>query len=121
MERLQGIGKWMRVNSPSIYGCGPAPEDIDPPPGCAYTYNAKTNRLYLHILSWPYGSVFLPGLAGRVEYARLLNDHSEIRVGLDGWHASQLGGAAADCAALTLPHMPPPEVEIPVIEIFLKN
>ena len=121
MERLQGIGKWMRVNSPSIHGCGPAPEGVNPPPGCAYTYNAKTNRLYLHILSWPYGSVFLPGLAGRVEYARLLNDHSEIMIGLDDWHTSQLGGAAADCAALTLPHMPPPEVEIPVIEIFLKN
>ena len=124
LDRLQGIGKWMHANSASIYGCGRAPEGLVAPKGCAYTYNAKTKRLYLHILSWPYGTVFLPGLASRLEYARFLNDHSELSIGLDPWRTAQLSSKFKaefpDCAVLRLPQMPPAGVEIPVVELFLK-
>ena len=119
LDRLQGIARWMHGNSASIHGCGAAPAGLVPPTGCAYTYNARLNRLYLHILSWPYGGVYLPGLAGRIDYARLLAAPSEILIGYDNWRSHQLGSAAAGAAVLRLPSTPPDGI-IPVVELFLK-
>ena len=65
LDRLRQIGSWMRRHSESIYGCGPAP--FSPPPDCRYTM--KGNRLFLHIFSWPFGHLHLPGLARRVEFS----------------------------------------------------
>jgi alpha-L-fucosidase len=103
-ERLAGIGEWMRLHNRSIYGC--TASDFTPPPDCRYTQNG--NRLYLHLFAWPFRHVHLPGLAGRVEYAQLLNDASEIR------HEEREGDLA-----LTLPIQAPAAV-VPVVEIFLR-
>jgi hypothetical protein len=43
------------------------------------TYNSEANRLYIHILEWPMGKMHLPGFAGKIKYAQLLHDASEIR------------------------------------------
>ena len=59
----------------SIYGA--TASDLTPPPDCRYTQ--RGNRLYLHLFAWPFRHVHLDGLAGRVEYAQLLNDASEIK------------------------------------------
>jgi alpha-L-fucosidase len=120
MERLRGIGEWMRLHSRSIYGC--TASDFTPPPDCRYTQNG--NRLYLHLFSWPFGHVHLAGLARRVEYAQLLNDGSEIKMlVIDPHQQAQnvtMGGMAPDTLTLALP-VQRPDVIVPVIELFLKE
>jgi alpha-L-fucosidase len=107
-ERLAGMGEWMKYHNKSIYGCGPAPEELSTPQDCRYTYNPKTQRLYLHILSWPFMHIWCKGLAGKVEYAQFLNDASEIK----------FENKTGDALVLNLPKLQP-NVEIPVIELFL--
>jgi alpha-L-fucosidase len=72
---LEGIGDWMRQHSRSIYGC--TQSRFTAPSGCRFTQNSK--RLYLHVYDWPFRHLHVDGLAGKVEYAQLLNDASEIR------------------------------------------
>ena len=103
LERLADYGKWLRVNGESIYGCGPAPEEFTPLPGTTLTYNPKTHRLYMHMLSWRFGTFQVP-FGERVKCCRLLNDGSELRF---RWNT------------LHLPVEKPP-VEIPVVEFILK-
>lgn len=58
----------------------------------------------------------LPGLAGKVEYAQLLNDGSEIRYAAPEGHAAE--GLAEGTLTLTLPVLKP-DVIVPVVELFL--
>jgi len=112
MEILEGVGKWMRVNSRSIYGC--TASDYSPPPDCRYTQNG--NRLYLHILSWPLKHLHLKGLGDRLEYAQFLHDASEVKI-----HRDQHGQSEdANAVLLELP-IQKQGYEIPVIELFLKE
>jgi alpha-L-fucosidase len=112
MDILRGIGRWMRVNSRSIYGC--TASDFTPPADCRYTQNG--NRLYLHILSWPLKHIHLKGVADRVEYAQFLHDASEVKVQRDV-HGQTAG---QNVAVLELP-VQKQGYEIPVIELFLKG
>jgi len=121
-ERLEGIGRWMRVNSRSIYGCGPAPAEFTPPADCRFTYNPQTRRLYLHAFAWPFKDIFCPGLPPeRVAYAQFLHDASEVffrPVPEASWNA--LGNhLPKNLCAFHVPIIKPP-VDVPVIEIFLK-
>ncbi|MFO8008224.1 MAG: alpha-L-fucosidase, partial [Candidatus Brocadiia bacterium] len=70
LDRLAGMGRWMKRHSRAIYGCTQAPEEFECPEDCRYTYNPETGRLYLHVFSWPFRHLWLPGMAGRVEYAQ---------------------------------------------------
>lgn len=120
IERLEGIGEWMKYHSRSIYGCTQAPDGIQSPNNCLVTYNPKTNRLYIHVLEWPFKSLHLPGFKGKIEYAQLLNDDSEIKFR----EGSQSGGHTVETSdendvILNLP-VERPHTEVPVIEIFLK-
>lgn len=108
-DRLQGIGRWMRLHSRAIYGCTAAPKEFLPPPDCRYTYHPETHRLYLHLFQWPFKHVHLKGIQDRLDYAQLLNDASEI-----------LFERKDDCVTLRLP-IPGPTVTVPVIELFLKK
>ena len=80
LDRLEGMGKWMAQHSRSVYGCTQAPAEFKVPQDCRLTYNPQTNRLYVHLFSWPYRDLFLDGYAGKVAYAQLLNDASEVLV-----------------------------------------
>ena len=80
LDRLAGMGEWMRRHGRAIYGCTQAPDDIQAPQDCRLTYNPQTNRLYVHIFAWPYRHLHLDGMAGRVAYAQLLNDASEVKL-----------------------------------------
>ncbi len=118
IERLRGIGEWMRLHGRAIYDC--TASDFTPPPDCRYTQNGK--RLYLHIFSWPFKHLHLSGLAGRVEYAQLLNDASEVRIRIiDPKQKAQntTMGGSPDALILELPVQKPP-VAVPVVEMFLK-
>lgn len=121
LERLRGIGEWMRRHSRSIYGCTQAPDEFACPRDCRLTYNPDAKRLYVHILAWPYKHLFLEGQSyvDRIEYAQLLHDASEVSLGLDAWHQKQDSSARRPCAILNLPQNMP-DVAVPVVELFLK-
>lgn len=122
LDRLEGIGQWMHGNERSIYGCGPAPEGVVAPVDTRFTYNAETNRLYLHFFRWPFKHVHISNLAGRVEYAQFLHDASEvlIRTAENEIHPSLDAVTPPGALTLELPVVKP-EVEVPVVELFLRS
>jgi alpha-L-fucosidase len=119
IESLARIGDWMKLHSRSIYGAGAS--EFEAPADARYTQNGK--RLYLHLFAWPMRHVHLAGLAGKVAYAQLLNDASEIKfTETDPDQTAQNttpGGQPAGTLTLDLP-IQPPDVAVPVVEIFLK-
>lgn len=118
MDRLSGMGRWLRFHGRSIYGCGPAPAGFVSPGDCRLTYNAETNRMYVHVFAWPIRALHLDGFAGKVEYAQLLNDASEIKI-VEQEGPVRYGAGGDQTIALVLP-VQKPDVEIPVIELYLK-
>lgn len=120
LDRLAGIGRWMKRHDRSIYGCTQAPPEFAVPKDCRLTYNPEKKRLYVHLLNWPYKFVHLEGEAytNRVEYAQLLHDGSELQ-GLDDWHNKQMQ-LGDHVKTLALPQREPDGVDVPVIELFLK-
>lgn len=118
MDRLAEIGKWMKHHSRSIYGCTQAPGEFKAPQDCRLTYNPGTNRLYVHVLAWPIRELHLDGFAGKVKYAQLLNDASEIQFVERRPHQASLDSMAEDTLTLELP-VQKPNVAVPVIELFL--
>jgi alpha-L-fucosidase len=111
------MGQWMKSHARSIYGCSQAPAEMQAPTDCRYTYNPETNRLYCHIFNWPNGEIQLPGLAGKVKYAQLLNDASEIRFGGKAAWQQAWETTGENLLSLKLPIVKP-NVTVPVIEMF---
>ena len=82
----------------------------------------RGNQLYLHLFVWPFQFIHLPGLAGKVDYAQLLNDASELAMmvldpGQAAGHMTP-AGQVAGTLTLKLP-VQRPGVAVPVIELFL--
>ncbi|MBN1557755.1 MAG: alpha-L-fucosidase [Lentisphaerae bacterium] len=121
VERLRGLGAWMQLHNRSIYGCTAAPAEWVPPADCRYTFNPETRRLYVHCAAWPFRFLHLPALAGKIAYAQLLNDASELKFHetAAALHAALKAGAPRDALTLELPVLQPDPV-LPVIELFLK-
>ncbi len=115
---LSEMGKWMKVNSRSIYACTQAPEDFEVPDNSLLTYNPETKRLYVHLLDYPMKNFLLHDYGDKVKYAQFLHDASEINIGKPYGHWVQQETGANDINLL-LP-VNKPNVEIPVIELFLK-
>jgi alpha-L-fucosidase len=116
IQALQVYADWMRLHSRSIYGC--TQSEFTPPADVHYTQNGR--RLYAHLYAWPFRHLVLPGLAGKVEYAQLLNDASEVpfkEAGIDrAWDENALPEGTV---LFNLPVVKP-DVVVPVVEIFLK-
>jgi alpha-L-fucosidase len=71
VERLQEMGKWMAINSESIYGTTASP--IGRPEWGRCT--AKPGKLYLHVFNWPTdGKLVVPLAATQAGKAYLLSD-----------------------------------------------
>jgi alpha-L-fucosidase len=123
LDRLSAIGDWMALHDRAITGATAAPEDFPTPDRCLLTYNPATRRIYVHVLEWPIGALHLDGFGGRVAYAQLLNDGSEIAFteseAETGFMAGKREGGAAKTLTLQLP-VRPPQVAVPVVELFLK-
>lgn len=121
VDRLEAISNWMKYNSRSIYGCTAAPDEFKKPDNCFLTYNPVTKRLYVHLLQWPFKTLYLPGFKGKVKYAQFLHDGSELK------YTSRSSASPAEHMAITagegdlIVDLPvnKPNVEIPVIELIL--
>ena len=121
LEALAGIGEWMKRHGRSIYGCTQAPQEYRAPEHCVYTWNPETRRLYLHVFSWPFRHLHLPGMAGKVAYAQLLADASEVRMLKtvpEEEYGAMKAGDRGGMLTLELPVKKPP-VTVPVVELFL--
>ncbi|WP_236652740.1 alpha-L-fucosidase [Chitinophaga vietnamensis] len=107
-KALANIGEWMKGNSEAIYGCTFAPDDFKTPENTRLTYNPAAKRLYVHLMEYT-PRLVLPGYKGRVKYAQLLHDDSEVKITT----------ANDKDLAIILPDKKP-EVEIPVVELVLE-
>lgn len=115
---LAKMGKWMRVNSRAIYGCTEAPAEFKVPDNTILTYNPKTRRLYVHLLSYPMGSLPLD-FADKVRFARFLHDGSEVRIAKPHHFVHEGDAETVPKGELKLPVVKP-DVEIPVVELVLR-
>ncbi|MBI1792503.1 MAG: alpha-L-fucosidase [Acidobacteria bacterium] len=68
VERLKGLGEWLKANGESIYGTRGGP--IGPRPWGATTQ--RGGKIYVHVLDWPDEWLALPSAAMKVSRARLL-------------------------------------------------
>ncbi len=119
---LKVYADWMKYNSRSIYGCTMAePEFLEMcPEGCRMTQSEDGKRLYIHIIQYPWKVVEIPGLSGKVDYAQLLHDGSEVQIKEVFRESSALNyGADYKTCRLYVPFIKP-DVIYPVIELFLK-
>jgi alpha-L-fucosidase len=119
LERLAAFGQWMKVNSASIYGCTQAPDAIKAPASTLLTYNPRARKLYVHLLTWPMGEMVMEGMAGKVQYAQLLHDASEVRMSTRKDTTWINEDSKSGDLVLRLPVLKP-NVEIPVVELQLK-
>lgn len=114
LEILKGIGKWMKRNGLSVYGCKgsglPKPENG--------RITRCENKLYYHIMENAIGAVPLYGIPkDKVKAMRLLSDGSELKVS-GGWCESNY----PDVVFVNVSDTPylPDEVDT-VVEIILKD
>ncbi|HEV2129321.1 MAG TPA: alpha-L-fucosidase [Thermomicrobiales bacterium] len=118
-ETLAAIGEWTRLHGHAIYGAT-AEEAYEASVDCRYT--RRGDRLYLHVFTWPMRHIHLEGMAGKIEYAQLLHDASEVKV-TDPDPEAQVQNITPPgfegVATLELP-IQRPDVLVPVIELFLK-
>jgi alpha-L-fucosidase len=119
-DRLEALGQWMILHGRSIYGCTEAPREFSAPENSILTFNKDLNRLYIHILDWPMGKLFVDGIKDRIAYAQLLHDASEVQIVPGRSNPIMTEKVKDETVILGLP-ITKPDVEIPVIEIFLKD
>lgn len=116
---LAEIGEWMRFHGRAIYGASEA-EEFEAPVDCRYTQ--RGNRLYLHVFNWPMRHLHLAGLDGRIEYAQLLHDASQVFVHEPTPNTQAQNTTAAGQEGVVTLELPiqRPNVLVPVVELFLK-
>ena len=116
-DRLEAMGEWMKYNSRSIYGCTQALSSFIAPENTILTYNPKTNKLYIHLITYPLERLVMKNMAGKTKYAQFQHDALEIRIIPPHW--SGFEDTDKDDLILAVPVIQSP-VKIPVIEIVLK-
>ena len=113
-KALDAFGEWMKYNSRSIYGCTMAEKEFSVPNGCRLTQSEDGKRLYIHLLEYPYQTLYMPCIADKIEYAQFLHDGSEVKYNPNkGFVCSKMDNA------FVLPTVKPDTI-VPVIEVFLK-
>ena len=78
VERLEQIGRWMKVNGQAIYGTSASPFGHPFDWGrCTEKSEPNGTILYLHVWNWPTdGQLLVPGLKSQVVKAYLLRTNS---------------------------------------------
>ena len=85
VERLAGMGRWMKTNSAAIYATQASPFAETPWGRCTQkTVNGHT-RLYLELFTWPEnGKLTVAKLPSPVTAAALLADGQSLKFSADG-------------------------------------
>ncbi len=109
-KALEVFAQWMDANSRSIYGCTKAEPEFIAPEGTILTQSEDGERLYIHLVDYPFSALKMADMAGKIEYAQLLHDGSEIAI-----------REKKDNSVTFLTPGIKPEQTISVIEVFLKN
>ena len=102
VERLAGVGKWMKVNGEAIYGTTASPFPTQLAFGRA---TSKPGKIYLHVFDWPGdGKLQIPALGKPVRRAYLLaSPKSALSVVEDkGQLTIQLPGKSLDPIATVI-------------------
>ena len=94
-KAFEGIGEWLRVNGPAVYGTRPSPFRHLPFNG---RVTVRDNTLYVHVFEWPTNRrIILPGLLNDVRSARLLSGATTLSARrMDGDWVVELPEAAPD-------------------------
>ena len=98
-DSLRGVGRWMKVNSEAIYGCGAtafgaeygafSKKDKDAKgklkfiaQPARWRCTTKPGRIYIHVFQWPAGKLELPAVKTPITRAYLLADpqRAELKV-----------------------------------------
>jgi alpha-L-fucosidase len=108
---LTEVGAWLHRNGDSIYGSGNA--GLAKPEWGRWT--RKEGRLYAHVMDRGIGPVNLRELQGKLAYARLLADGSEIRLDRP-WNTEEY----PQDAFINFPTATLPDEADTVIELVLK-
>lgn len=123
LDRLDAYARWMDVNGRSVYGCTEAPADFVAPENTILTYNPKTSRLYIHLMTYP-GARLACSFVDRVSCARFLHDGSEIQIerygALPTQHQQFYKSGCEGVSYFKLPALKP-DVVNPVIECFIRE
>lgn len=109
-DALDVYAEWMRYNSRSIYGCTMAEPEFTASYGTRLTQSEDGKRLYIHLQTYPFGTLKVKNLAEKIDYAQFLHDGSEV-----------LTETSEDGDIILLLPVVSPDVISPVIELFLKN
>ncbi len=81
IERLKGIGAWMKVNGESIYGTTASPFFKLFWGRCTKKVHENGATLYLHVFEWPEsGKLEVPGLKNVVKSTNLLASGEKLNV-----------------------------------------
>lgn len=96
VQRLQDVGKWLRVNGESIYGTSRGPF-----PYLSWGVATRTGgTLYLHVFNWPKNGKLVVPLNNQAKSAKLLADGKSLPVQrMDGKLFIEIPQAAPDAAA----------------------
>ena len=76
VNRLKGIGAWLKVNGEAIYGTTASPFDYLPWGRCT----RKGDKLYLHVFNWPTEGIIKVPMSNKVTAAWLLSDKTKKRL-----------------------------------------
>ena len=106
---LNVFADWMDLNGRSIYGCTKAEPEFVAPTGTILTQSEDEKRLYIHLIDYPYSALKMGNMAGKIKYAQLLHDGSEV----------QIREKADGSVSFLTPGIKPDQV-VTVIEVFLK-
>jgi alpha-L-fucosidase len=111
IDRLEAIGRWMRINGRGIYGTTKGPYPRPPFDG---RITAKGATLYLLVFRWPESGLALPGLKTAVRSARALDGGERLPVSVEESGRVRIGRPGRLDPAATVVELAlagPPEVE----------
>lgn len=85
IDRLKGIGAWMKINSESIYGTRSSPLAPLSWGRCTRKDGPKSTILYFTVFDWPAdGKLVIPGLKNKVLSATLLATKAKLKTEIKG-------------------------------------
>lgn len=80
VERLEAMGRWLKVNGAAIYGTTASPFTRLPWGRCTKKLTPDGATLYLEVFDWPdNGTLYVPGLTNQVLSASLLATSQSLK------------------------------------------